>query len=217
MSLRLAALENTNFNTSFSVSKTFGDLEERRILAIKNERRRAESLAGLESLYKALDGRSVGDIARNSEGRPFFVGDTGIDFSISHSGKLSVAALLEGSIGRVGVDIEKIDEKKEDTHKRIAERYFSDEEKLAFLNSSSPLEFYKIWTAKEARAKFFGFGLAQMLSTHRSAKKDEDASVLHVLLTCKNEKYVLAVCTAKDEKIDFICGNGISVSANNVN
>ena len=217
MSLRLAVLENTNLNTSFSVSKTFGELEERRVLTMKNERRRAESLAGLEALYKALNGRRVGDIERDSEGRPFFVGDVGIDFSISHSGCLSVAALLEGNLGRVGVDVEKIDEKKEDTQRRIAGRYFSDEENLAFLRHSTPLEFYKIWTAKEARAKLFGFGLAQMLSVDRTVKRNEDVFIFHFLLTCKNEKYVLALGTSKDEKIDFICGDGISVSAINVN
>ena len=215
MSLRLAVEKNVNFDTLFSVPSIFGETESRRILAIKNERRRAESTAGLIALKRAVGDIRAGQIVRDARGRPRFAEALGVDFNISHSASLSVAAV--NPLGRVGVDIERIDGKKGDTHRRIAERYFSDEEKLDFLNSPTPLEFFRIWTAKEARAKLFGYGLAEIISLERAAKKEEECTVLHFLVNCEDEKYVLTVCTDGDDKIDFICSDGINVSAIDIN
>ena len=217
MSLRLAVEKNVNFDTLFSVPSVFGEAESRRILAMKNERRRAESAAGLLALKRALGDIEPGKIVRDERGRPSFAEALGVDFNISHSGSLSVAAVIDSPFWRVGVDIERVDEKKGNAYERIAERYFSDEEKLHFLNSPTPLEFFKIWTAKEARAKLFGHGLAEIISLDRDVKKDEECTVLHFLIACESEKYVLAVCTNGDDEIDFICSNGINVSAIDIN
>ena len=215
MSLWLSVEENVSAHESFSVLETFGERESRRIFDIKNERRRAESLAGLVALKNALGDKDAREIVRDARGRPSFLYNGDMDFSISHSQSLSVAALID-SLGRVGVDIERIDEKKEDTHRRIAKRYFSDEERQRLASSPTPIEFFKIWTAKEARAKLSGNGLAEIISLDR-AEKNEEGNVRHFLLTYKNEKYILAVCTDKDDEIDFICSEAISVSAIDIN
>lgn len=213
MSIVLCVIDNVRMYESSFVEKTFGTLESTRLLGIKNERRRAESLAGLVALRDALGDRAAGDIERDGRGRPGFAGSTEIDFSISHSGKISVAALIDSPLGRIGVDIERIDEKKEDTHKRIADRYFSKEEISAFEASGDSLEFYKIWTTKEARAKFFGIGLAEILSAERSFEKNDcnEYLLMHFLLTYKGESYMLTVCVNREEKLDFICGRDMTL------
>ena len=214
MSLTLCIEENVNIHPSFSIEETFGALEGRRIAAIKNERRRAETVAGVSALKKALLDRVAGEITRDARGRPHFSDASGVDFSISHSGALSVAAVFDCPSARVGIDIEIIDEKKEDMHRRITERYFSDEERAVFSACPTPLEFFKLWTAKEARAKLSGLGLAEIISNERtSLEKDKEYFISHFLVTYNSEKYILAVCTDKNEKIDFICGGAVRVSA----
>ncbi len=170
-------------------------------------------MAGLVALKEALGNRAAGNIERNERGRPSFAGNTGLDFSISHSGNISVAALIDSPSGRVGVDIERIDEKKEDTHRRIADRYFGEEERAIFEDSGSAVEFYKIWTAKEAKAKLSGVGLSEILSARRSFEKNDcnEYLLVHFLLMYKDESYMLAVCINKEEKLDFICGSDMTL------
>ena len=216
MSLVLSIEKNSRSYPADLVEEWFGVAESRRIFSIKNERRRAESIAGLVALKNALGDISSTSILRDSNGRPRFADKTGIDFSISHSGILSVAALTKSPSGRVGVDIEKVevDEKKEDTHRRIAGRYFSDEEKLAFYASSTSVEFYRIWTAKEARAKLTGVGLAALLSSSQplNISQNEEYHFMHFLLTYNDEEYVLTVCTDEDDVINFVCGDDIKIT-----
>ena len=214
MSLNLCAIDNVSVRELSFVEETFGPFESRRILAIRNERRRAESVAGLVALKEALGGRTAGNIERDELGRPSFVGVDALDFSISHSGDLSIAALIDGPSGRVGVDIERIDEKKEDTHLRIAQRYFSKEEQAVLEASPVSIEFYKIWTAKEAKAKLLGVGLSKMLSSENSFEKSDHKFILkHFLLTYKGDRYLLALCVNKNDKLNFICGGNINIDA----
>ena len=216
MSLVLSIEKNVRSYPVELVEEWFGTAEIRRILAIKNERRRAESIAGLVALKNALGDMTTVSISRDANGRPCFADRTGIDFNISHSGNLSVAALIITPSGRVGVDIERVEvgEKKEDMHRRIAERYFSTEEKLSFDASPTSVEFYRIWTEKEARAKLTGVGLAKLLSLGREDNEiqNEEYHLEHFLLSCENEKYVLTVCTNEDEKIKIACGDDITIA-----
>ncbi len=216
MSLVLSIEKNSRSYPTDLVEEWFGIAESGRILSIKNERRRAESISGLVALKKALGDMGSGSIVRDPNGRPRFADKPGVDFSISHSGILSVAALTDSPSGRVGVDIERVeaDEKKEDTHRRIADRYFSAEEKLCFSALQTSVEFYRIWTAKEARSKLTGIGLAALLSLEQEDKtsRNEEYLYKHFLLNYENEKYVLTVCTNVDEKINFACGDDIEIT-----
>ena len=207
MSLVVFVQENDRPCDASFVGEVFGSFELERIIAIKNERRRNESAWGLVALKNALGDKASAPIQRDGRGRPYFRSDMEMDLGISHSGSVSVAALVDTQGVRVGVDIEKVDEKKEDTHRRIAKRYFSDEEQAALSNSKSPLEFYRIWTSKEARAKLTGEGLAELICADKAQKNDKDEALwfTHFLLTYKSESYVITVCTNRDEKINFNC------------
>ena len=215
MSLVLSAQKNDCIYDPCFIEECFGASERVRVFGIKNERRRQESIAGLFALKNALGGRVSAIIQRDERGRPYFCGSVGMDFSISHSGAFSVAALVDSSHGRVGVDIELADEKKEDTHRRIANRYFSEDEQRMLERSRTPFEFYKIWTAKEARAKLTGVGLAQRLSIDKAQTADENEKYYfqHFLLTYQSEKYVLTVCTDKNEEINFDCSDNMMITA----
>ena len=209
MSLVVFAEENDRSHDASFVGETFGDGELLRLLGIKNDRRRNESAAGLVALKNALGDKCSALLKRDERGRPYFPSEKEMDLSISHSGSVSVAVLACGPDSRVGIDIEKVDEKKEDTHRRIANRYFSEGEQTALAASESPLEFYRIWTSKEARAKLTGKGLAELISSDKTQKKDKDENLrfMHFLLTYKSEGYVLTVCVNKNEKIKFNCSN----------
>ena len=207
MSLVVFVQENDRSCDASFVREAFGDCELERILGIKNDRRRIESVWGLVALKNALgDKRSV-LLKRDERGRPYFPSEKDMDLSISHSGSISAAALACGLLPRVGVDIEKVDEKKEDTHRRIANRYFSEDEQVALKTSESPVEFYRIWTSKESRAKLTGEGLAELICADKAQKNDKDEALwfTHFLLTYKSESYVITVCTNRDEKINFNC------------
>ena len=214
MSLTLSVEDNVHACEYLWVEQTFGALEHMRILGIKNVRRRAESLAGLAALKKTL-GKRISentDIQRNSCGRPSFVGREDLDFSISHSGNLSVAVLIDSPYGRVGVDIERIDEEKKDAHRRISQRYFSQEERDLVEASKTAEAFYKIWTTKEAKAKLTGKGLAELLSENKSLTEEDGKYIFsYFLLTYNGEKYMLTVCATCGDEVEVVCNDGICV------
>ncbi|MDJ0630923.1 MAG: 4'-phosphopantetheinyl transferase superfamily protein [Rhodobacter sp.] len=79
-------------------------------------------------------------------------------FNLSHSGDHGAVALAE--TGRVGLDIEARDRRITD-RAALAERCFSDPERAAIDAAPDPLHrFLSFWTAKEARMKLTGEGLA---------------------------------------------------------
>ena len=212
MSLVIFAEKNDRPCDASFVGEVFGSFELERINGIKNERRRNESVWGLVALKNALGDKASAPIQRDGRGRPYFRSDMEMDLGISHSGSISVAALVDTQGVRVGVDIEKVDEKKEDTHRRIAKRYFSEDEQTAIVTSGSSLEFYRIWTSKEARAKLTGEGLAELICADKAQKNDKDEALwfTHFLLTYKSESYILTVCTDKEEKINVNCSEEIT-------
>lgn len=82
---------------------------------------------------------------QNEYGKPCFEDNSGWNFNLAHAGKVAVCAIAETE---VGVDVEKTDRKSE----RIADRYFSAEEKN--------FRFSYIWTRKEALVKAEGTGIS---------------------------------------------------------
>lgn len=79
---------------------------------------------------------------------------SGWRFNLSHCGELAVYAFSRA--GEVGVDVEAI--RPVDEADAIAARFFAPEERLA-CKTSSPGDFLRIWTRKEALAKGLGDGL----------------------------------------------------------
>ena len=104
--------------------------------------------------------------AENEFGKPFIANiDSDIHFSLSHSGNILVCAVARFNIG---VDCQIVNIKDAARCKKIAERFYSPQEKL-FLDGLPDADyisnFFKIWTKKEAYIKYTGRGLSQGLST----------------------------------------------------
>lgn len=97
---------------------------------------------------------------KNEFGKPFIIGRSGYDFSVSHSGNaVAFAGKSAAHIGEtcVGVDIERIRQRKS----AVSGRFFAENEIKFIEESESPDEaFFEIWTKKEAYSKMLGKGLA---------------------------------------------------------
>ncbi len=123
------------------------------------------------------------EIVADENGKPYFKNHPDFYFNISHSGDLIAVAF---SSSPVGVDIEKL----RDANLKIAERRFTDKEKQFIKNN---LDFFYVWTRKEAYLKRTGKGLRQSLSTF--SVLDENT-----IKTFKADDYIVSVCgdNAKD-------------------
>lgn len=94
------------------------------------------------------------DLNYTGHQRPYFNG-AAIDFNISHSGKFVVCAAAENI--RLGVDIEQI--KPVDLND-FQEQFSDDEMRFIQSDDGSFVNFYNIWTKKEALIKADGKGLS---------------------------------------------------------
>ncbi len=121
-----------------------------RLLTARDHDDLLRSVAAVARTWRARFGRSS-EIAveRRPSGRPVLVGvlpGEPIDVSLSHADDLHAAALLLGSGGRVGVDLERVGRIR---HSHLP--YFASEEEQALL-SLAP-EPTALWCAKEAGFK----------------------------------------------------------------
>ena len=120
------------------------------------------------------------NISTNNTGRPFISGGSdrnevpGIDFNISHSGDYVIMGISDvkrqdGSIARIGCDIEQI----RDRNTKIAERYF-DETELVWIEQADDKTraFYQIWTARESYIKMTGEGILLDFKKYRVEMSD---------------------------------------------
>jgi len=181
----------------------FGERETERLRKIKNEARRAESASALLALAELAGNRSQMKIKREESGRPAFETYTG-DLSLSHSASLCVAALTES--GRVSVDIEKIDESRHT--KDVAARFFSEKEKELVANASEPtVEFFRIWTKREAAAKCKGQNLATRLSDDMLY---EGLFIKTCLVEHNTEKYCLSTASDTEDEITILADKDIT-------
>ena len=88
-----------------------------------------------------------------SKGRP-------VAFSVSHTGRIFACAVNDPGSGEIGLDIQTADRGRRT--QRIAERYFTPAEQ-AMIKAGGNDSFFRIWTRKEAYAKYTGEGLAVIL------------------------------------------------------
>ena len=181
------------YSDKIGLFEAFGYAERERLINIRDEGARALSLGGLIALKEILDKRSLSPslIIRESGGKPRFISADAGEFSISHSGDLSVA--LYGRKSKIGVDIEKISLKRD--LRGIAKRFFSCSESQYLEEKEYEAEsFYKIWTAKEAIAKFEGEALADILRGLDITSECKKYKLAHFHLIYGGEAYVLCVC-----------------------
>jgi len=95
--------------------------------------------------------------AADTRGRPRLLLDGAPDFNLSHSDEWALIAVT--ARGRVGVDVERV--RDDFDHLELARRIYQPEEAARVrAASSSPAEYFRLWTAKEAYVKASGAGLA---------------------------------------------------------
>ena len=96
-------------------------------------------------------------IGRSTAGKPFFTSPAAseLNFSISHSGGLWACILGNGPCG---MDLQENRSCRQDA---IAARYFSNAE-AAYVKQHGLSGFYRVWTRREALAKFTGLGFFGM-------------------------------------------------------
>lgn len=132
---------------------------------------------------------------------------TGINFSISHSKNILVQAF--SFTGKIGIDVEHINFKR--NYLKLAKRYFNEEE-YHYLKSLSgkdaPLQFYQLWTAKEAVCKAQGGRLWFYLKGNYLNNNQQTLKIikgLHLLKLDTIRDFSLTLATeTKDEKVKLI-------------
>lgn len=121
---------------NFLVEKDLNEVNKYKSLEIKKEK--------LASLY--LKNKYIGDYSYNEYGKPL---SDKMHFNITHSHGVVVLALCEYDIG---VDIERIEERKDNLAK-----YISTQEELDYIKGFR--EFFEVWTSKESLMKCIGVGI----------------------------------------------------------
>lgn len=123
----------------------------------KNEKAALLSLSALSLLHRA---GADGTLAYDENGRPYF-GERTCDFSITHTQNHVFCALTDGEDGsvRIGIDAENFNRPDLSNLDTLAARWFSQNEQKIFCDSPSKETFLRIWTRKEAYAKYTGEGL----------------------------------------------------------
>lgn len=107
------------------------------------------------------------EILPDEHGKPRFVTDRPLHFSITHSTDRFAIAF---SRNRVGIDLECAREL--DAH-ALASRFFPPEEADLLNQSTDPALFFKLWTCREAAIKGDGRGLSKLLGVTRVTPMDD--------------------------------------------
>lgn len=107
-----------------------------------------------DELYDYLEGM----IERGRHGKPYFRGNIGIHFNISHSGAYGACAL---SLIPCGLDIQEV---REIRSKKMLERVLTQEEQKRVQEAKYPEEeFCRYWAKKESFLKLSGNGITKSM------------------------------------------------------
>lgn len=93
-------------------------------------------------------------ISYNLKSKPYFTGHPELFFNLSHAGDFVACAV---SRAPVGIDIEGSRPYRE----KVAERFFSPQERAWMADGAPAQRFFALWTLKEAYAKAVGIGIGQ--------------------------------------------------------
>ena len=151
------------------------------------ERGRIQSILTELLIRREAAGGGEISVAYNEYGKPHLLVPSGTHFSVSHTAHY--IAYAEGSVP-VGVDIEY----RREINLNIAKHYFSKAEQQILRESRDPvLDFYRIWTAKEAILKRNGTGFF----TGEKLPDVCDQALRPYLAEHVGADFVLAVCGAR--------------------
>ena len=169
----------------------------REIAERKNENASCEGLFALTVLQSLIpklpcppDQKSL-RLRRAEGGKPYFA-DLPLHFNVSHSGGYVACALSD--CDEVGVDIE-TSNPPDERAKKIAQRFFTKDEILAV--EQDPKRFPRLWTEKEAKAKFSGESVGNLLYNE---KNNTNFPEIQKILTHTFTKHNIPItlCTKKD-------------------
>ena len=153
---------------------------------------------GLKRLY----GISGFRLETGEHGKPYLPDHPEIHFNSSHCKGLVVCGISDKEIGVDGEHVRSFDP-------RVMKRIFSAEEReLVTLSEFPEMDFFRIWTLKEALGKYLGKGIffgAERYSFSLDGEFPLCKNVSGKIFTQKilNEKWVVSICAHYPEK-DFI-------------
>lgn len=126
------------------------------------ERRELEHDTAYELLFHMLYehfGINNPPILKNENGKPYIETED-VHFSLSHTNGLTACVVADSP---VGVDCERLVTKSDKEIEKFANRFFVENEINMLKNSGfSSLDFFKIWTAKEATLKRLGTNMSDL-------------------------------------------------------
>ena len=115
----------------------------------------------LVQAYSEYTGRPEAPVewAADSYGKPYLPDDPGFHFSLSHTSGFAVCAAHNAN---VGVDCERV----RDPGEKLARRIMTEREYAGYIAAPCrAVEFARLWTRKEAYAKFTGLGIGIGMNT----------------------------------------------------
>ena len=136
---------------------------------------------------------------KNQDGKPYIKEMPQFFYNLSHSGEYVALVMDEYA---VGIDIER--EHKQS--RKLAERFFAEEEKAALRENWSEDAFTKVWTRKESFLKVTGFGMRMPLNGFSVVEKQVQINekmpadmvnvndAYYIASYCLNEDCWLSVC-----------------------
>lgn len=152
-------------------------------------------------------------IERDENGKPYFAGENEIFFNGTHSKDLISVAMADKLIGLDGEFLKKRN------FFDIAKEYFSfNEYKLLKSSSKLEIDFYTLWTLKEAYIKTFGkkiFDIKDSIEINLEERAIYNADDLFFATFSIDNCYIISVCckieNAEDYKDIIIKVNGFNL------
>jgi len=135
----------------------------------------------IETMLEKYFGIISPTILKTENGKPY-IEKSGVHFSISHTRGLAVCVVADTP---VGVDCELIKDKSAANIEKFAKRFFVENEFLLLEKGGfSSIDFYKVWTAKEATIKKRGSNMSDL--------KNIDVTKENLLVSSENG-YIISI------------------------
>lgn len=127
-------------------------------------------------------------ISFNKYGKPFLLNQPNIDFNISHSGNYVVLGI--SYVGKIGVDIELTDNNYDIGLKEVVFNNFESK------HIDNVLDFYILWTKKEAYLKCCGVGFMNddYRNTQLTNELTQNIGKYCLNSTLFDNDYILSIC-----------------------